>query len=113
MRSDLPLNTLRDMQINIDKNPYYCVYGTLNIPRKATLAQVGETVVYPGASWGATGRLVNAVAAAAAVVHVTMQATFGRPTTHLQQVVPKSDPSSPEVVFCTAVNTAGLKYKKG
>ena len=60
------------------------------MPRKATLAQVGETVVSPGASWGASGRLVNTVATAAVVVHVTMQATFGRPT-HLQQV------SSPQV----------------
>ena len=45
---------------------------------------------------GASGRLVNAVATAAVVVHVATQVTFGRPT-HLQQMMSspqKSDPSS-------------------
>ena len=62
----------------------YFIGVVLDIPRKATLAQVMETVV------SRSCRLVNAVATAAVVVHVTMQATFGRPT-HLQQV------SSPQV----------------
>ena len=51
----------------------------LDIPRKATLAQVGETVV-SRCFVGASGRRVNGVATAAVVVYVTIQATFGRPT---------------------------------
>ena len=43
----------------------------LNIPRKATLAQVGDTTC-PGASWGASDRLVNAVATAAVVIVVVL-----------------------------------------
>ena len=62
----------------------------LDIPRKATLAQVGETVVSRCFVGCASGRFVNAGTTAAVVVYVTMQATFGRPT-HLQQV------SSPQV----------------
>ena len=60
-----------------------------NIPRKATVSQLGRREC-PGVSWGASGRLVYAVATAGVMVHVTMQAMFGRPT-HLQQV------SSPQV----------------
>ena len=73
----------------LDGNQWYFIGVVLDIPRKATPAQVGETVV-SRCLWGASGRLVNAVATAAVVVYVTMQATFERPT-HLQQV------SSPHV----------------
>ena len=59
--------------------------------QQTLLAQSGKTVV-SRCFVGCLGKLVNAVATAAAVVYVIMQATFDRPSSRCR--VPKSDPSS-------------------
>ena len=92
----------------LDGKQKYFIGVELDIPRKATLAQVGETVVsrcFVGCPRQARKRCSDRCAV---VVHGTMQATFGRPT-YLQQVEFPSQTLAPGVVFRTAT-TAGLIY---
>ena len=64
----------------------------------------------PGTSWGASGKLVDAVATAAVVVHVTMQATFGRPT-HLQTLVESPSQTLELPELCSALLLQGSNVK--